>query len=155
MSAPCVCLYVDPGLSSPTPLRHWPALSLLFMMNMELPLRKNTLNDNSYGIELIRFGGQYVMSEFAANVGHYPLPHFASRDNTPSLHRPWTDRRPPPRSFLRVSLFVLARDHAITSPTTQRTIRLGARTSTGMVVSERKGTRVGGVEEKAEGDGSW
>ena len=123
-------------------------------MNMELPLRKNTLNDNSYGIELIRFGGQYVMSEFAANVGHYPLPRFARA--IPHRHRNdhgLTDD--PLRSFLRVPLFVLVRDHAITSPTTQRTIRLGARTSTGIVVSERKGTRVGGVEEKAEGDGSW
>jgi hypothetical protein len=33
------------------------------MMNMELPLRNKPLNDNSYGIELIRFGGQYVMSD--------------------------------------------------------------------------------------------
>jgi hypothetical protein len=36
---------------------------LFFMMNMELPLRNKPLNDNSYGIELIRFGGQYVMSD--------------------------------------------------------------------------------------------
>jgi hypothetical protein len=48
-----------PLLSGASP--HWEAL--FFMMNMELPLRNKPLNDNSYGIELIRFGGQYVMSD--------------------------------------------------------------------------------------------
>lgn len=48
---------------------------LLFMMNMELPLRNKTLNDNSYGIELIRFGGQHVMSDRLL-----PIPFFSSSD---------------------------------------------------------------------------
>jgi hypothetical protein len=45
------------------------------MMNMELPLRNKPLNDNSYGIELIRFGGQYVMSDRPR-----PIPFFSSLD---------------------------------------------------------------------------
>lgn len=52
-----------------------PGTSFFFMMNMELPLRNKPLNDNSYGIELIRFGGQYVMSDRPL-----PISFFSSLD---------------------------------------------------------------------------